>query len=189
MQRRRFVLGAAVLAATLAAGCTTTPPTPAGTEARKQEIDAGAVATLDRLYQIAPGARELSRKAAGVLVFPNILSAALIAGGQHGTGVLRIGGRPVDYYSISGASFGWQLGAQSRALVMYFMTDEALRQFRSSSGFTAGINATVALARVGADGSLDTNTIREPIIAFALTNQGLMAGLSIEGTKFTRLDW
>ncbi len=189
MLRRRFFLAAALLAATLAAGCTTTPLTPAGTEARKQEINAAVNATLDRLYAAAPGSRELVRKASGVLVFPNVLSAGLIVGAEHGDGALRVDGKTVDYYQTTSASFGFQAGAQSRAIILLFMTDEALQNFRNSKGFTLGVHATVALAKVGADGSLDTDTIREPIIGFALTNQGLMAGVSLEGSKISRLDW
>lgn len=189
MQRRHFLIGSALLATGMAAGCTTTPRTPQDTAARKNEINAGIDSTLDRLYASAKGSRELAHKARGILVFPSVLAAGLIVGGEYGEGALRIGGKTVNYYSTASGSFGWQAGAQSKALILMFMTDEALQKFRSSEGFTVGANATVAVAKVGADGTIDTNTAQSPIVGFALTNAGLMAGITLEGSKITKLNW
>ena len=86
------------------------------------------------------------------------------------------------------SSFGFQAGAQSKAMVLMFMTQAALDKFRASSGWTAGVDAAVAAVKVGADAQIDTATATAPVVAFAMTNVGLMANLSLEGTKFSKLD-
>lgn len=154
---------------------------------QRAEINAGADATLSRLYQTSPDARQLVQRAKGVLIFPSLIKAGFVVGGEYGRGVLRVGGRPEAYYSTAAGSIGFQAGAQSSASVLLFMTDDALDKFRNSNGWTAGADATVTIARVGANGSLDTNTIQQPIIGFVLSNVGLMAGVSLEGAKITRL--
>ncbi|SIL46540.1 Uncharacterized conserved protein [Mycobacteroides abscessus subsp. abscessus] len=68
------------------------------------------------------------------------------------------------------------------------MTQDSLDKFVASKGWTAGVDASVAVAKIGANGEIDTNTIRQPVIGFVVTNAGLMANLTIEGTKVTRLD-
>ncbi|CAB3717539.1 BPSL1445 family SYLF domain-containing lipoprotein [Trinickia soli] len=194
MQRRRFIAmtGAALASGGLAlTGCTTTPlsssSSPGGDAGKRAAIDADVEATLTRLYSTVHGSRELVSNARGVLVFPSVLSAGFWIGGQYGQGALRIGGQSSGYYSIAAASFGLQIGAQSKAIIMLFMTQEALDKFTSSQGWAAGVDATVALVRIGANGNVDTSTATSPVEAFVLTNAGLMAGVSLEGTKISRL--
>ncbi|MFJ5383851.1 YSC84-related protein, partial [Cupriavidus sp. CER94] len=103
-------------------------------------------------------------------------------------GSLRVNNAPVGYYRTTTASFGLQAGAQSKALILMFMTDDALQAFQASKGWTAGVDGSVALATIGANGQVDTNTTRAPIVGFVLTNAGLMANLSLEGTKISKLD-
>jgi lipid-binding SYLF domain-containing protein len=192
MKRRTFLIttGAAIGATGLfAAGCTTTgPDAPADGSARRREIDSGADGTLTRLYSTARGSRELADRARGILIFPRVLSAGLVVGGEYGDGVLRVAGRPAGYYRLVGGSLGWQIGAQSQAIVLMFLTQDALDRFRNSSGWTVGADATVSVARVGASGDIDTNTVRQSIVGFALTNMGLYAGVKLDGSKITRLD-
>ena len=192
MQRRLFltnVTGLAVGAAGLAlAGCTTTPSTPANPAARRREIDTAADSALSRLYTGVRGARELSDRARGVLVFPDVLAAGFVVGGEYGDGVLRSGGRASGYYRLVSGTLGFQIGAQSKAIVLMFMTPEALSKFTASSGWSAGVDANVALLRVGASGEIDTNTVRQDVVGFVLTNAGLMASANLEGSKITRLD-
>ncbi|HSW03082.1 BPSL1445 family SYLF domain-containing lipoprotein [Aquabacterium sp.] len=189
--------GAALTA--LIVGCTTTASVttastpreaaglaPLSTE-KKREIDEGYRGTLQRLYETTPGSRELVGKAAGVLVFPRAISAGLGVGGEFGTGELRMNNRIEGYYRTTSASIGWQAGAQSRALVFLFMTPEALNRFRDSKGWSVGADASVALLKIGANGEIDANFARAPTIAFVMTNAGLMANLSLEGTKVTRI--
>jgi lipid-binding SYLF domain-containing protein len=192
MKRRTFLIttGAAIGATGLfAAGCTTTgPDAPADGSARRREIDSGADGTLTRLYSTARGSRELADRARGILIFPRVLSAGLVVGGEYGDGVLRVAGRPAGYYRLVGGSLGWQIGAQSQAIVLMFLTQEALDRFRNSNGWTVGADATVSVARVGATGDIDSNTVKQSIVGFALTNVGLYAGVKLEGSKITRLD-
>jgi lipid-binding SYLF domain-containing protein len=191
MKRRTFLMTAAALGGTglVAAGCSTTgPDTPQDKTARRREIDSGADGALSRLYSSSKGAKELAGRAQGILIFPRVLSGGLIVGGEYGDGVLRVGGRPEGYYRLVGGSLGWLAGAQSQAIVLMFMTKESLDGFRKSSGWTAGADATVTVANVGATGEVDTNTAKQSIIGFALTNAGLYAGLKIDGAKISRLD-
>ncbi|UXU90444.1 BPSL1445 family SYLF domain-containing lipoprotein [Burkholderia sp. S-53] len=183
---------AAVMLGSLAlAGCTTTPDKPesASTSASKrQSIDASVNATLSRLYSTVPGSRELVAKSRGVLVFPNVLQAGFIVGGQSGNGALRVGGSTVGYYNTSSLSVGLQAGAQSKAIVFLFMTQDSLDSFRKSDGWAAGADASVAVVKVGANGAVDTTTATAPVEVLVLTNAGLMGDLSVNGTKVTKLD-
>lgn len=171
-------------------GCTTTTgeakPSPA---AIKTEIEQGAYNTLERLYKEVPGSSELVRKANGVLIFPNVVAAGLVVGGEYGKGVLRSGAQSVDYYSVASLSVGFQAGAQSKAVVLLFMSRDALDKFRNGKGWTAGVDGSVALIKVGANGEIDTATANNPIQGFVLTNAGLMANLNLEGTKISKLNF
>jgi lipid-binding SYLF domain-containing protein len=194
MQKRTFMRRAGVafaLAGLVLAGCTTTPGTPdnaSTSQSKRQSIDASVDATISRLYQTVPGSRELMAKARGVLVFPSVLQAGFIVGGQYGEGALRVGGRTAGYYSTVSGSFGLQAGAQSKAIIFLFMTQDALDKFRSANGWSAGGDASVALVKMGANGAVDTTTATAPVEVFVLTNAGLMGDISINGTKVSRLN-
>ncbi|WP_175921541.1 BPSL1445 family SYLF domain-containing lipoprotein [Burkholderia latens] len=183
---------AAVMIGSLAlAGCTTTrdkPDNAATSASKRQSIDSSVNATLSRLYSTVPGSRDLVSKARGVLVFPNVLQAGFIVGAQSGNGALRVGGSTVGYYNTSSLSVGLQAGAQSKAVVFLFMTQDALDTFRKSDGWSAGADASVAVVKVGANGAVDTNTATAPVEVLVLTNAGLMGDLSVNGTKVTKLN-
>lgn len=188
---RRGALAAMSMAAAglVFTGCTTTSPQASASAAeQRQEIDSGADAALGKLYQTSPQAKELVQRAKGVLVFPSVLSASFVVGAQHGKGVLRVAGANAGYYSTSAGSIGFQAGAQSKAVILLFMTDQALEQFRNSQGWTVGADASVAVANVGANGRIDSNTAQQPIVGFVMNNAGLMAGVSLEGAKISKLD-
>lgn len=198
MQRRDFMLSAASLAVTgfSVTGCTTsatataTPGTAADTDKsgkRRHEIDAGISATLSRLETMVPESRDLIAKANGVLVFPSVIAAGFWIGGQYGEGGLRVREAAQEYYSLASLSIGLQIGAQSKAIVFLFMTQEALSKFRSSEGWRVGADASVAVLKVGANGVLDVGAASGPVMAFVLTNAGLMANLTLEGTKISHL--
>lgn len=181
-----IAIGTAVLSLT---ACTTTLPREQQTGVeRRDNINTRADAALSRLYEVAPNSRQLVSNAAGVLIFPRVIGASVVVGAEHGDGVLRVKGQNKGYYSTSSGSFGLQLGAQSKAIIFVFKTREALDHFLASSGWTAGIDATVAVANLSANGSVDLNTLREPVVGFVMTNAGLMAGVSLEGTKVNRID-
>lgn len=195
MHKNRYLMGRTATALALAftaltfTACTTTLPNNRATPAEQRaQIDEGATAALNRLYNAVPDARDYVQRAAGVLVFPEAVSGGFIVGVEHGKGVLKVGGQNAGYYSTSAGSFGLQAGAQSRSIIILFMTQEALNDFRNSSGWTAGVDATVAVATVGANGRIDTSTMKEPVVAFSLTNAGLMAGVSVEGAKIEPLN-
>lgn len=179
---------AVAAASVLFAGCTTTRPGDSGTSSSSRtSIDAQVDASLSKLYQTVPGSREMVGKAAGVLVFPSVVGASLGVGAEYGRGALRTGGRTQAYYSTTAGSIGFQAGAQSKAVIYVFNTQESLAKFRASKGWTAGADATVAVANIGANGAVDTNTVRQPVVGFVLTNVGLEAGVSVSGAKITEI--
>jgi lipid-binding SYLF domain-containing protein len=195
MQRRKFMLSSGAMLAAgglVMAGCTTTNQSAANSTAgnadKRASINHDVDATLSRLYASVNGSRELVAKARGVLVFPQVVQAGLVVGGQYGQGALRVGGRTEGFYSTAAGSFGLQAGAQSKAIIFCFMTENALADFRSRNGWAVGGDATVAVVKVGANGNIDSSTATAPVQAFVLTNAGLMAGVSLEGTKVSRLD-
>jgi lipid-binding SYLF domain-containing protein len=172
------------------AGCTTngsSHDTPSTDSSKRQSIDASVDGTMSRLFTTVKGSRELVSKARGVLVFPSVLQVGFIVGGQYGEGSLRVGGASVGYYSTVSGSFGLQAGAQSKALIFLFMTQDALDKFRNADGWSAGGDASVALIKMGANGTIDTTTATAPVEAFILTNAGLMGDISLSGTKVSRL--
>ncbi|HZZ05462.1 BPSL1445 family SYLF domain-containing lipoprotein [Paraburkholderia sp.] len=193
MQRRNFMLkttAALAFGGLTLAGCTTNGSshnTPSTDASKRQSIDASVDGTMSRLFTTVKGSRELVSKARGVLVFPSVLQAGFIVGGQYGEGSLRVGGGTVGYYSTISGSFGLQAGAQSKAIIFLFMTQDALDKFRNADGWSAGGDASVALVKMGANGAIDTTTATAPVEVFVLTNAGLMADISLQGTKVSRL--
>ncbi len=152
-----------------------------------EEINQGVDAALERFYVDVKGGKEFVESSKGVLVFPEVIQAGLVVGGEYGEGALRVGGETVEYYSTAAGSFGLQAGAQAKTIIICFMQEEALKTFRASSGWEAGVDGSVALIELGAGGSLDTTTVQDPIVAFVFGRRGLMVNLSLEGSKFTKL--
>jgi lipid-binding SYLF domain-containing protein len=196
MQRRIFLKHTGMAAGGLVlaglAGCGTTTSATATKEApdargKEAEIRAGADGAITRLQTQYPDSKELLGKAAGVLVFPRVISAGFGVGGQYGDGLLRQKSTVVDYYRLISASVGLQIGAQSKAMYFLFMTQEALENFKKSDGWSAGGDASVAVLKAGADGRIDLSAAKGPVLAFVLTNAGLMANLTLEGTKISRI--
>lgn len=186
--KRRYFVPAIIGALALAAGCTTTGGSSGDPAARRASIDSSVDSALSRLHQEAPGSRELVGRARGVLVFPSVLEAGFIVGASRGDGALRVGGKTVSYHATTSGSFGLQAGAQSTAVFLLFMTEDALTRFQNSRGWTAGVDASVTLVTVGASGQMTTQTAQQPVIGYVLSNRGLMAGLTMDGTRVTRLD-
>lgn len=172
------------------AGCTTTPPSGrTDVASTKASIDSETDVTLTRLYNQVSGARELGAMAKGILVFPAVVGGSFVVGAEYGRGSLRSDDSARRYYSIAVGSVGWQIGAQSKAVIYMFTTTDALNKFRNSKGWTAGVDATVAIANVGATGSVDTASMRAPVVAFVLANTGLEVGASVQGMKVTELSF
>jgi lipid-binding SYLF domain-containing protein len=152
-----------------------------------KEINSEVNAALKLFSQHVKGGKEFLNAAKGVLVIPNIVKAGLGVGGEYGEGAMRIGGKTVEYYSLAAGSVGFQIGAQKTNLILVFMQDEALKNFRKSSGWKAGVDGSVAFIDVGAGKSLDTVNVKDPIVAFMFGQRGLMANATVEGAKFTKL--
>lgn len=153
-----------------------------------KEIDASVDVALQRFQTQVAGAKEFANSAKGLLILPGVKKAAFIVGGEYGEGALRINGKTAGYYNIVSGSFGLQIGAQAKDIIIAFMTDEALSAFRASDGWEAGIDGNIALINVGAGGRVDTTTMRDPIVGFVFDVKGLMADVSLKGAKITKLD-
>ncbi len=153
----------------------------------RSHIDAKSREALERLREHFPDAGPMLDRAAGVLVFPDVVKMGFGVGGQYGEGSLLIDGEPVAYYATAGASFGLQIGAQYKSEVILFMTEPALLDFRGSQGWEVGVDGSVAIIDTGAGGKIDTRTLGGPVVGFIFSNKGLMGSLSFEGSKITRI--
>lgn len=150
-------------------------------------LDARVDATRDYLFSQYPGTRDLAEKALGILWMPLITEAGFFVGGSYGRGALRIDNVSVDYYSATQGSFGFQIGAQQYAHALFFMTQEALSEFRGSTGWSAGADLEYAVNDQAGNLSAKTLTAMDPIIAIVFGQAGLIIGASLEGTKYTRI--
>jgi lipid-binding SYLF domain-containing protein len=176
-----YLAGTVFLVFSLLAGAGTTHAKSA------KEIDIGVDVALEQFAKDVSGGREFLKSAKGVLVFPSVIKAGIGIGGEYGEGALRIGGKTVDYYSTAAASIGFQLGAQSKRVLIVFMEKEALENFRNSQGWEAGVDGSVALVQLGTGGTIDTTNIKDPIVGFVFGNKGLMYNLTLEGSKYTKI--
>ena len=154
-------------------------------ESEAAEIDRDAQAALKRLYAEDPGTVELGKRAAGILVFPKIVKAGFIFGGQGGKGVLFAKGQPQRYYTIAAASFGLQAGAQWFSYALFFKDEKALKYLDKSDGWAVGSDPNVVVATKGAGAQVSTMTLSQEVVAVPFGQKGLMADLSLQGSKIT----
>lgn len=155
--------------------------------ASPQEIDLSVKLALERFHQQVEGSQTFAANAKGLLVMPNVKKAALIIGGEYGEGALLIDGRTVAYYNLAAASYGLQVGAQAKDIIIAFMTEESLQRFHSSEGWEGGVDGNIALVDSGGGKRIDTTTVQSPIVAFVFDVKGLIADVSFKGAKFTRI--
>jgi len=153
--------------------------------ASASEINRDVTAALATLYQTTPGSEALASKAKGILVFPNIVKAGLIVGGQYGDGALREKGKTVSYYRSIAGSFGLQAGVQSFGYALLFMDDASLRYIEESEGWEIGTGPSVVILDKGFAKNMSSTTLQKGIYAFIFDQKGLMAGLGIQGSKIT----
>ncbi len=153
-----------------------------------KEIDASADAAMDRFHKQVKDAKEVVRSAKGMLVLPNVKKGALIVGGEYGQGAMRVGGKTIEYYSMISGSVGFQIGGQAKDIIIAFMTSDALKKFRDSKGWEAGVDGNVALVTLGAGESAISAMSKDPIVAFVFDVKGLIADMSLRGAKFSKLD-
>jgi lipid-binding SYLF domain-containing protein len=163
----------------------------------KQVLDMQVKNTVRAFVKKVPGAKSFLDKTEGYLVIPNLYKAGFVVGGEYGEGALLVKDRgagtpPVfrtaEYYSIVSASIGWQIGAQKRSLIIAFLTPSALESFRKSNKWKVGVDGSVAFVDIGASMDLSTVDFKKSIVAFAFGNQGLMAGISLDGSVFTKIN-
>jgi len=154
--------------------------------ATRAEID-GEVASALRILRAQENTRALFAGAKSILIFPRILSGGFIVGGQYGQGALIAGDSTLGYYNIAGASFGFTIGAQVAGLAMFFMTDAARAALDAASGWEIGTGPTVVALDQGMQANITSTTLSEPVYAISFSQQGLMASLSINGSKITRI--
>ena len=152
------------------------------------EIDAKVDAALGRLKAEIPGSESVIADAKGILVFAEVIKAGFVIAGEGGEGALRIGGKTEGYYSIFSGSVGFQAGGQKRDIIMVFLDAGALKKFQASDGWKAGADGTITLIDTGASGTIDTATLKKPIVGFIVGQKGLMAGVSLDGSKITKLE-
>lgn len=150
-------------------------------------IDARVTATLSEMYRTYPNTVDLAQKANGLLVMPLVTEAGLGFGGAYGRGALRVNGVTVDYYSVVKGSGGLQIGAQQYAHVLFFMTEDALMDFRRGPGWAAGADVEYVISDKGDSVAADTTTVLSPVLAAVFGRAGLRIGATLEGTKYTRI--
>ncbi len=155
--------------------------------ATADDLDREAAQALQSLYKINPTAALISKNAKAILVFPKIIKAGLVFGGSYGEGVLMKGSRVTEYYNSVSASWGLQAGAQSYAYVVFLMTDKAVQHLDKSNGWEIGVGPTVVVVNDGVARNLSTTTLKDDAYAFITDQQGLMASISIEGTKISHI--
>ncbi|MEQ8300115.1 MAG: lipid-binding SYLF domain-containing protein [Hyphomonas sp.] len=166
----------------LATACSSLPD-----EVSRQDIDAQSTQALNKLKADNSAARAIANQSRAVLVFPSIVKAGLGVGGAFGEGEMRKGGAVTDYYSTFTGSWGLQAGAQQYGYAVFLMNDDAVKYVEDSDGWEIGVGPTVVLVNAGVAENLSTSTLKEDAYAFIFDQKGLMAGVSIEGTKITKL--
>jgi len=154
--------------------------------ASAKEIDAGADDAIEKFEKEVKGGKSFLESSKGLLVFPRVLKGGAGFGGEYGEGAFRVQSKTVDYYSMLQGSFGFQLGGEIKTVYLVFLDEEAMKRFREGEGWKAGVDGSVSLVTLGAGGTIDTNNMKDPIVAFVLGQKGLMYNLSLEGTKFTK---
>ena len=179
--RRSLVLCTPMLAAPMLAA---TQPAAAATA---RQLHDEADRARERMYRTFPRTRELSEQAAGVLMFPRVLKAGLLIGGQTGDGELRVKGGVQGYYRFFAASWGLQAGAQQYSMAMFFMNETALRYLDQSDGWQVGVGPSFVVADQHFARSVTTTTITQDVVVLIFGQSGLMAGLGVEGSKITRI--
>jgi lipid-binding SYLF domain-containing protein len=151
------------------------------------QLDSDCRTALATLYASTPNAQVLGQKAKGILIFPQVIRAGLIGGVVHGSGILYENGKATGSYETSSGTFGLQAGVQTYGYAMFFMTDEQLNTLKTGSGFSVGVAPTLVVADQGTARNLNTTTLSSDIYAFIFGQNGLMAGMGLEGTKINKI--
>ena len=157
-------------------------------EASAFEIDRDAELALDLLTQEISESKLILNQAYGYLVFPRVVKVGMGIGLETGEGVLKVSELSTDYYRISSGSLGFQAGAQAKAVVIAFMTEDLLDSFQNNPGWKVGLDGHITIIDKGLNQSIDSDNILDPVVAFVFDSRGLMYSLTLEGSVFTKLD-
>ena len=152
-----------------------------------EEIDASVNAALGNFEAQVRGANTMLQDAQGVLVFPGVVQAGIGIGGEFGEGALRVHGQDAGYFSLGAASVGFQFGAQVKDVIIVFLQRQALENFRAKHGFTVGVDGSIVLVNLGAEASINTTTLNQPVVGFIVGQKGLMYNLTLQGSKISRI--
>ncbi|GIX14348.1 MAG: twin-arginine translocation pathway signal sequence domain-containing protein [Paracoccaceae bacterium] len=155
--------------------------------ASRAEIDRNVAEAIAQMRARIRGVDELMQRAKGYLIMAGVTKAGFLVGGEYGEGVLFVNGVPVEYYSVAAASIGLQAGVQRSNQALFFMTEDALRAFRTADGWTASADVEIAIVDDGLGLQLDSQTLNRPVIGFVFGREGLLAGASLEGAKYSRI--
>lgn len=180
---KQYLLGFCLLA--MAVGVLLMPPAQA---VSAKKINIRVQEALQTFKEEVPGGQDVLKKAKGVLVFPKVYQGGIGLGGEYGEGALLIGGKTQQYYRLVSASVGWQLGGQSKAILVVFMNPDVLAKFKNSQGWEFGVDASATVVTLGKEGSINSTTLNAPVLAFVVDQKGLMYDLSLEGTKISKID-
>jgi len=184
MLREMRMWGFIFILAAVAASWSSTRPARAATAAGLEE---DADAALTKLYKTSPVAKTISERAKAILIFPSIVKAGFVVGGQYGEGVLRKEGKTVGYYNSVAASYGLQAGVQSFGYVLFLMTDSAVDYLDNSAGWELGVGPSIVVVDKGKAKSMTTTTLKDDVYAFIFSQKGLMAGIGLQGSKITKV--
>lgn len=184
----RLIACIVLIMSSMLTACQSIGGSQADSHANAAQIDREVNAALNKLYQTTPSARTLAAKARGILVFPNVVKAGFIGGAEYGKGAMRKGGKTTGYYSIVAGSYGLQAGVQSFGYAMFFMNDAAITSLNSAKGLEVGVGPSIVVLDEGMAKKATTTTLRDDVYAYVFGQQGLMAGLGIQGSKITRIN-
>lgn len=184
----RLIACLVLIMSAMLTGCQTTGGSHSDSRANAAQIDREVDAALHELYQTTPSARTLAAKARGILVFPNVVKAGFIGGAEYGKGAMRRGGKTTGYYNIVAGSYGLQAGVQAFGYAMFFMNDAAITSLNSAKGLEVGVGPSIVVLDEGMGKKATTTTLRDDVYAYVFGQQGLMAGLGIQGSKITRIN-
>lgn len=156
--------------------------------ASKAEIDVSVTEALKQFHMLSPENADLQKRSTGMLVFPRVTKGGAGIAGEYGEGVLQVKGKTVGYYSVTSASIGLTLGVAKHSEIIMFMNQETLDKFNASKGWSIGADTGIALVSKGAGGEYDSKTLQRPILGFVFGEKGLMADLSLEGSKINKIE-
>jgi lipid-binding SYLF domain-containing protein len=180
--RRYLAAGALALAAAFGPLAVTSAHADSG-----DQLAADGARALSKLEATEPHSRFFARHARAILIFPSVLKAGFVFGGETGNGVLLVNGHPAGYYNLTGGSWGLQIGGQDFSYALFFMTDSSLAYLRRSGGFSAGTGPSITVINQGGAAAADITTLTHDVYAFPFNGKGLMADLTLQGTKITRI--